>query len=278
MRTSTSSWPAGSGCSISVTPAVGAGGEVVSEVLLASRLRWRRRSVRSAARRGAPPRSAPDRPRPPSLTLSSAPVGGLRGGGRHLAGRRERDRVGGDQRLRRRRGRRVHAPAGPLCLAARSQNAQSSALRAAPGGIACCRASRSRPRAICAAHGLDRARRPPRRFRRSAHRARIRRARDAGRRDSSATTTAASVLAPRLMVKAPAIGQRSTRVVSESGTGTWRVRDCSRESDRTRYVRHGRGAALGQESKRARSCDAPASRFPSAVVQSNRPAAWASMV
>ena len=42
--------------------------------------------------------------------------------------------------------------------------------------------------------------------------------------DNSATTTAASVLAPRLIVKVPAIGQRSARAVSEIGAGTfvWR--------------------------------------------------------
>ncbi len=68
-------------------------------------------------------------------------------------------------------------------------------------------------------HPLDARRRRRRRFRHSAHRARIRRGRARRPSESSATTTRASVLAPRLMAKEPAIGQLSAVTERVSGTG-----------------------------------------------------------
>ena len=82
---------------------------------------------------------------PPSLILSSARRGGLGGGRGHGRGRAERDREGGGERARGGQARRVHAPGGRCAWPPGPRSAQSSALRAAPGGIASCRAAAVEP-------------------------------------------------------------------------------------------------------------------------------------
>ena len=93
---------------------LGAGGEVRRRDCRASSLRWRPRSVRhcGAARRTAAIRAGS--PAPPSFTLRSGRSAALAAAAAIVVRRAERDRVGGDQRLRRRRGRQIHAPAGRL--------------------------------------------------------------------------------------------------------------------------------------------------------------------
>ena len=197
---------AGSGCSTSVDAGVGAGGEIRGEVV-------RRPAfvgvddqlARGAARRTAAIRAGSSAP--PSLILSSGAVGRLLGRRRHRLRRAERDGVGGHERLRRRQAGQFVQRGCPLRLASRSQSAQSSALRAAPGGIAACRPARSSPPRSPRAWPRSR-RDAVDASRRSAHRARIRRGRGVAvgqlRDDDRGLGLGAAA-----MVKAPAIGQRS---------------------------------------------------------------------
>ena len=124
------------------------------------------------------------------LDLQQRPVRGLRGGRRHRLRRAERDREGGGARTR--RGSPSSGP-DPLArrLASRSQSAQSSALRAAPGGIAACSACGRAPLATAAASPEALPATLPA-SRRSADRARIRRARYA-----SPSVTVGDDLRPR---------------------------------------------------------------------------------
>ena len=177
---------------------------------------WHRRSASRPARPRAPRRCASGSPSPPSLILSSARWRALAAACGHRGRRAERDREGGGHR--RGAGRPASScTARPLRLASRSQNAQSSALRAAPGGMACCRPrGRGRPRAR--PHRLDRRADAldALAIARIGHAFAAARA-CACRRRVRATTTTASVLAPRLMAKEPAIGQRSTARVRVKG-------------------------------------------------------------
>ena len=140
----------------------------------------------------------------------------LRRGLGHCVGRAERDRVGGHERRAAAAGPRAHAPACPARFASRSQKravervaggARRHRASAAPPGRARARA-RARIASIAAATPVD-----------CLAIARIGHAFAAARVAPSvisATTTCASVFAPRAMVKAPAIGQRSVRTVRVS--------------------------------------------------------------
>ena len=160
---------------------------------------------------GRRPRTAAMRsgsPSPPSLTFRQGPrrCGG-RGGchGCRAWPARSCRRSAADAAGR---ARGIHGPGGPLRLASRSMKAQSSALRAAPAG----RARWSSVAAEAAGHVFGEARDRRRDACHGLAIAGIGRALAAAAdapSESSATTTSASVFEPRLMVKAPAIGQRS---------------------------------------------------------------------
>ena len=143
MRASASSCPAGSGCSTSVTPASAQAARFCSrlsgvQASLASTIS----SDSGAALRTAAIRSPS--PSPPSLILSSGRCAALAVAAAIASG------VPSEIVKAVVQGRGAGRPSRvqtrwPRLLASRSSSAQSSALRAAPAGIAACRACRSSP-------------------------------------------------------------------------------------------------------------------------------------
>ena len=82
-RASAASSSAGSGCSTSVTPAAGAGGEVLGEIAGGPALVGVDDQLGLRRGRAAPRRCARGRPAPPSLILSSGRDAAARGRARH---------------------------------------------------------------------------------------------------------------------------------------------------------------------------------------------------
>ena len=113
MRASAASRPSGSGCSISVTPAFGAGREILREIVCAPSLIGVDDEL--GFRRGAPHRRDPlasSASPPPSFTLSKGRPAACCRRLRHRRRRSERNRVGGHQRFRRRKSRQFVARGG----------------------------------------------------------------------------------------------------------------------------------------------------------------------
>ena len=212
MRASASSLPAGSGCSTSVTPASAQAARLCSrlsgvQASLAS-------TISSEFGRGLAHRRDPRGVAVAAeLDLEQRPVRGLGGCRRHRLRRRQRDRVGGGAGARRGAAEQGPDPlAGALGLEVQQRAIQRVAggarrhrglqgLPVEPAATAVPASPEGRPASLPAS-------------RRSAGRARIRRARSWPPWLTSATTVTASVLAPRLIVKEPAIGQRSMRAAS----------------------------------------------------------------
>ena len=149
MRASASSLAAGNGCSTSVTPACAQAARFVArssavQPSLASTMS----SARGDARRTAAMRAGS--PGAPSLTLSSARSAAAAAAcaiASGVASEIVKAVVTGLGAAR----PRSSCTGRAARLAARSQNAQSSALRAAPPAMADCRRSRSSPRAMSGA-------------------------------------------------------------------------------------------------------------------------------
>ena len=218
--------------------------------------------ARRAARSHARPARARDRRRPPSFSFSSGRSALARAAAAMLSTRVEAQRVGGDGGPGRRQPRQLpDRTAGPLRLEV-PQRAVDRVARGA-GRHRGLQRLRGRGRARARdAQRFDRLRWRRRSSRRSADRARIRRGRDGRRRATSTTTTSASVLLPREIVKVPAIGQLSARTVSRrisifASTSTMRA-DAGAQRDRRpagRYCQLGLAQrAFGRRGDRAPRC------------------------
>ena len=157
-------------------------------------------------------------PSEPSLIFSKRTRGGFARGVRHCLRRAERDRVGRGQRMwGGQSGEFVDRLSGLLGF----QVPERAIERIAGGARRHRRLQQrrgSRPCATLPANSFEQSCHGLRRFRRSGHKERIRRGpkRDLGTRPATIPPPppVASVLAPRLMVNCPAMGQLSMRTVS----------------------------------------------------------------
>ena len=220
MWASRPSWPAGSGCSTSVTPAS------AQAARFCSRLASVQASLAStmSSELGAALRTAAIRnpsPSPPSLILRSRRCAALAVAAAIVSGVAERDRIGGDAGA----GRGAAEPIPDAVAMLLGFEVEQGAVERVAGGAKAASppatpagqsdASKSAGRWHPSCQGLPQASPPASRH--NADRARTRRDRSYRHGATSATTTTASVLAPRLMVKLPSIGQCS---ILASSVGT----------------------------------------------------------